>query len=104
MPLAANTMKNAGRRSNGGGTVRRLVSGMSLSPHGGSLNTVASSENSLQANFEDLRKAEVELPRIPIPRTWVNKGKREGRGPVFWDPGLLTLPPRSRKAGLYLVL
>jgi hypothetical protein len=22
-----------------------------------------------------------ELPRIPIPRTWVNKGKRKGRGP-----------------------
>jgi hypothetical protein len=26
-----------------------------------------------KANFSELRKAEVELPRIPLPRTWVNK-------------------------------
>jgi hypothetical protein len=41
-PLAAYTRKNAGRRS-WGATVRRLVSAMSLSPHGGTLNTVAAS-------------------------------------------------------------
>ena len=35
----------------GGATVRRLVSATYLSPHGGSLNTVAASENTLQANF-----------------------------------------------------
>ena len=39
-----------------------------------------------------------------LPRTPVNKGMKKGRGSVLWDPGLLTPPPRSRKAGLYLVL
>src|SRR5215211_991411 len=32
------------------------------------------------ANFLELRKVEIQLPRIPIPRTPVNKGKRKGRG------------------------
>jgi hypothetical protein len=36
-----------------GGTVRRRVSAMSLSPHGGWLNTVGASENTLQANFAE---------------------------------------------------
>jgi hypothetical protein len=31
-------------------------------------------------NFLELRKAEVQLPRIPIPRTSVNSGKKKGRG------------------------
>src|SRR5829696_3084308 len=33
------------------------------------------SENSGYANFAELVKGEVQLPRIPIPRTPVNKGK-----------------------------
>jgi len=36
-----------------GGTVRRRVSGMSLSPRGESLNTVPISENSRQAKFAE---------------------------------------------------
>ena len=38
----------------------------------------STSENSFKANFRECPKAEV--PRIPIPRTTVNKGKKEGRG------------------------
>ena len=34
------------------------------------------SENSLNANFGELRKVEIQLPRMPLPRTPVNKGKR----------------------------
>jgi hypothetical protein len=54
-----------------GGTVRRLVSAMSLSPHGVWLNTVAASENTLQANFVESPKGEVR--RILILGTSVNK-------------------------------
>jgi hypothetical protein len=32
-----------------------------------------------RVNFLELRKAEVQLPRITIPRTRVNKGKKKGR-------------------------
>src|SRR5215210_2506526 len=39
------------------------------------------------ANFRELRKGEVR--RIPLPRTWVNKGKGEGPGPVGPQPCLL---------------
>src|SRR5215216_5403964 len=45
----------------GGPTVRRLVSGMSLSPHGGSLNTVAACENSVPANFAEPPFGELHL-------------------------------------------
>jgi hypothetical protein len=31
------------------------------------------------ANFGELRLAEVQLRRIPLPRTPVNKGKKKGR-------------------------
>ena len=31
-------------------------------------------------NFAELWKAEVQLRRISLPRTLVNKGKKEGRG------------------------
>src|SRR5215211_4861421 len=31
------------------------------------------------ANFRERRKAEVQLPRILLPRTPVNKGKKKGR-------------------------
>jgi hypothetical protein len=34
----------------------------------------------LKANFLEPCKADIHLPRIPIPRTPVNKGKRKGRG------------------------
>jgi hypothetical protein len=37
------------------------------------------SENSENANFLELRKSEVQLRRIPLPGSRVNKGKREGR-------------------------
>jgi hypothetical protein len=47
------TTKAAGRRSNGGGTVRRLVSAKSHSPHRGWLNTVGTSENSVIAKFAE---------------------------------------------------
>src|SRR5215211_6020388 len=33
------------------------------------------SENAVNANFRELRKSEVQLPRIPLPRTRVNKGE-----------------------------
>jgi hypothetical protein len=39
-----------------------------------------------------------------LPCTRVNKGMKKGRGPKVRVPGLLTPPPHSRKAGLYLVL
>src|SRR5215217_6342560 len=32
-------------------------------------------------NFRELRKAEVQLRRIPLPRTSVNKARRKWRGP-----------------------
>src|SRR5215210_7746511 len=32
-------------------------------------------------NFGELRKAEVQLRRIHLPRTWVNRGKSKGRSP-----------------------
>jgi hypothetical protein len=51
--LVANTRKNAGRRFMGGPTVRRLLSAMSLSPHGGSLNTGAASQDSVNAKFAE---------------------------------------------------
>src|SRR5215208_5409487 len=50
-------------------------------------------------NFLELRKAEVQLRRITIPRRWVNKGKKKGRGPVLQDPGLITLPPSLEESG-----
>jgi hypothetical protein len=31
-------------------------------------------------NFLELRKPEVQLRRIPIPRRWVNKGKKKRKG------------------------
>jgi hypothetical protein len=34
----------------------------------------------LKAKFVEFRKVEIELPRILIPRTSVNKGKMKGRG------------------------
>src|SRR5215218_6599334 len=40
---------------------------------------VWSSENSMHANFSELRQCEVR--RIHLPRTRVNKGKKEGRSP-----------------------
>ena len=33
-----------------------------------------------------------ELPRVPIPRTWVNKGKEKGQG--CYTPALLAHRPR----------
>src|SRR5215217_9657669 len=86
MPLAANTKKNAGRSSNGGGTVRRRVSGMSLSHMGGSLNTVAACENSVMANFAEflfhalgcIRATRRQLPQPSGPSS-------------LNDPGLLPL-------------
>ena len=35
---------------------------------------------SFLTNFSEFHKSEVQLPRIPIPRTTVNKGKAKGRG------------------------
>jgi hypothetical protein len=32
------------------------------------------------ANFREGATPEVLLPRIPLPRTWVNKGKKEKKG------------------------
>src|SRR5215212_889541 len=40
------------------------------------------SENSVPANFLELRKTEVQLPRIILPRTPVNKGaNKKGQSP-----------------------
>ena len=39
----------------------------------------------MRANFREF--AEGEVRRIPLPRTWVNKGKREG--PTLYEPTLL---------------
>jgi hypothetical protein len=38
-------------------------------------------------HFSEARKAKAQLPRIPIPRTWVNKGK---------EAGLEAIMPRRR--------
>jgi hypothetical protein len=43
---------------------------------------------SFLTNFSELRACE--LRRIPLPRTWMNKGKKKGRGvcqpgPLFMD-------------------
>src|SRR5215208_6935363 len=38
------------------------------------------SENAQKAKFVEFYKSEVQLRRIPIPRTPVNKGKRKGGG------------------------
>src|SRR5687768_1219711 len=45
-------------------------------------------------NFLKLRKAEVQLPRTPIPRTRVNKVKGKGRGPMT--------SARSARGSVYL--
>jgi hypothetical protein len=47
-------------------------------------------------NFLELRKAEVQLPRIPIPRTRVNKGISKGRNPLLEEsPGRLLVIAHS---------
>src|SRR5215211_7656164 len=38
------------------------------------------SENAQNANFAEFYKSEVQLRRIPIPRTPVNKDEKKGRG------------------------
>src|SRR5215212_1043231 len=45
-----------------------------------------SSANLIHANFGEVRQCEVQLPRIPLPRTPVNKGKKKGRNLVRLDP------------------
>src|ERR687897_589194 len=43
----------------------------------------------MKTNFLELRKAEVQLRRIHLPRTWVNRGKEKGRGAATRSPGTL---------------
>ena len=43
--------------------------------------TTGQREDWLAANFPELRKAEVQLLRIHLPRTTVNKGIKEGPQP-----------------------
>ena len=45
-------------------------------------------DQSLRVPLLELRH--YELRRIPIPRTWVNKGKRKGRG-SYYAPTLTAL-------------
>ena len=42
-----------------------------------------------------MHAAAYELPRIPLLRTPVNKGKKQGRGPYSIDPGPIVEPPGS---------
>jgi hypothetical protein len=48
-----------------------------------------------EANFSELRKVEVQLRRIRLPRTSVNKSIREGLTLVLWVPQHLRQPPTS---------
>jgi hypothetical protein len=47
------------------------------------MNSRRTSKNALNANFVELRKSEVQLRRIPLPRTWVNKGMKKGRSTLL---------------------
>ena len=47
----------------------------------GGIHTPGSFRTLINLNFLELRKAEVQLRRIPLPRTPMNKGVRKGRSP-----------------------
>src|SRR5215216_3780744 len=75
--------------------------GQSPSPeeahYGGRFRRLSGRGDGDRVNFRELRKTEVQLWRIPPPRTSVNKGKRKGRG--CYAPALVRQPPKPGHIG-----
>jgi hypothetical protein len=60
---------------------------------------VRSSEKASWPNFVELRLGEV--PRIPLPRTPVNKGTKKGRSPIRLAPSSTLVPFRRKRVSSY---